>query len=47
VSRLREAAEKCRHLANGVTDPSARMGLLTLAGEYEARAERIMQALER
>jgi hypothetical protein len=47
VSRLQDAAARCRRLASGIEDPRARTGLLYLAGEYDARAERIMQALER
>jgi hypothetical protein len=46
VSRLRDAAEKCRRTAEGVPDPSARSGLLSLAREYDARAERIIKGLE-
>jgi hypothetical protein len=46
VSRLQDAAARCRWLASEIDDPRARTGLLYLAGEYDGRAERIMQALE-
>jgi hypothetical protein len=36
--QLREQAERCRRLARDSTDDSVRDGLLTLAGEYIARA---------
>jgi len=38
VEDCRDQAERCRRLAQAVTDPKIRTMLLTMAGEFDRRA---------